>query len=153
MLIRYGKADGKMSKEAKNTYEDIINMAHPTSKRHPRMTVYNRAAQFSPFAALTGHEEALKETARITDNKIELDENVKRELDYKLQQILNKNDSIQNVQITYFKKDARKAGGNYQTMIQSIKKLDMNNKIITLQNKQIINLSDIYEIEAIDHND
>ena len=98
MLIRYGKADGKMSKEAKNTYEDIINMEHPTSKRHPRMTVYNRAAQFSPFAALTGHEEALKETARITDNKIELDENVKRELDYKLQQILNKNDFIQNVQ-------------------------------------------------------
>ena len=108
MLIRYGKADGKMSKEAKNTYEDIINMEHPTSKRHPRMTVYNRAAQFSPFAALTGHKEALKETARITDNKIELDENVKRELDYKLQQILNKNDSIQNVQITYFKKDENK---------------------------------------------
>ena len=112
MLIRYGKADGKMSKEAKNTYEDIINMEHPTSKRHPRMTVYNRAAQFSPFAALTGHEEALKETARITDNKIELDENVKRELDYKLQQILNKNDSIQNVQITYFKKDENKEGGH-----------------------------------------
>ena len=80
MLIRYGKADGKMSKEAKNTYEDIINMEHPTSKRHPRMTVYNRAAQFSPFAALTGHEEALKETARITDNKIELDEMLKENL-------------------------------------------------------------------------
>ena len=130
MLIRYGKADGKMSKEAKNTYEDIINMEHPTSKRHPRMTVYNRAAQFSPFAALTGHEEALKETARITDNKIELDENVKRELDYKLQQILNKNDFIQNVQITYFKKDENKEGGAYLNICSKIKKIDEYKKTV-----------------------
>ena len=112
MLIRYGKADGKMSKEAKNTYEDIINMEHPTSKRHPRMTVYNRAAQFSPFAALTGHEEALKETARITDNKIELDENVKRELDYKLQQILNKNDFIKMCRLLILKKMKIKRAGH-----------------------------------------
>jgi hypothetical protein len=147
MLIRYGKADGKMSKEARDTYEDIINMEHPTSKRHPRMTVYNRAAQFSPFAALTGHEEALKETARITDNKIELDENVKRELDYKLQQILNKNDSIPNVQITYFKKDENKEGGAYLNICSKIKKIDEYKKTVEFIDGKEIFIDDIISIE------
>ena len=147
MLIRYGKADGKMSKEARDTYEDIINMEHPTSKRHPRMTVYNRAAQFSPFAALTGHEEALKETARITDNKIELDENVKRELDYKLQQILNKNDFIQNVQITYFKKDENKEGGAYLNICSKIKKIDEYKKTVEFTDGKEIFIDDIISIE------
>lgn len=72
----------------------------------------------------------MKETARITDNKIELDENVKRELDYKLQQILNKNDSIQNVQITYFKKDENKEGGAYLNICSKIKKIDEYKKTV-----------------------
>ena len=111
------------------------------------MTVYNRAAQFSPFAALTGHEEALKETARITDNKIELDENVKRELDYKLQQILNKNDSIQNVQITYFKKDENKEGGAYLNICSKIKKIDEYKKTVEFTDGKEIFIDDIISIE------
>ena len=66
-------------------YEDIINLPHPTSSRHPRMSLYDRAAQFSPFAALTGHDEAVKETARLTDKKIELDDDTKAKLNEKLQ--------------------------------------------------------------------
>ena len=111
------------------------------------MTVYNRAAQFSPFAALTGHEEALKETARITDNKIELDENVKRELDYKLQQILNKNDFIQNVQITYFKKDENKEGGAYLNICSKIKKIDEYKKTVEFTDGKEIFIDDIISIE------
>lgn len=89
----------------------------------------------------------MKETARITDNKIELDENVKRELDYKLQQILNKNDSIQNVQITYFKKDENKEGGAYLNICSKIKKIDEYKKTVEFTDGKEIFIDDIISIE------
>lgn len=136
-------------------YEDKVkDMIYPRQlnlfTNHQNMSQKDRAAQFAPFAALTGHKQLIHETQRITEEKREIDENKQQILNQKLNYFI---ETKEKVKITYFKKDARKAGGSYQTMIQSIKKLDMNNKIITLQNKQIINLSDIYEIEAIDHND
>lgn len=131
-------------------YGDIINLPYKKSKKYKHMSQKDRAAQFAPFAALTGHKQLIHETQRITEEKREIDENKQQILNQKLNYFI---EIKEKVKITYFKKDARKAGGSYQTMIQSIKKLDVNNKIITLQNKQIINLSDIYEIEAIDHND
>ena len=89
----------------------------------------------------------MKETARITDNKIELDENVKRELDYKLQQILNKNDFIQNVQITYFKKDENKEGGAYLNICSKIKKIDEYKKTVEFTDGKEIFIDDIISIE------
>ena len=86
----------------KDSYEDILFLEHPTSLRHPRMSVQNRAAQFAPFAALTGYEEALGETARQTSQRIVLDEDSKENLDRKLQWLLAHKEEQIKVQITYF---------------------------------------------------
>ena len=98
-----------------NNYEDIINLPHHSSTKHKRMPKETRAAQFAPFAALTGHNDAIKETERLTERKIELSEEEKNNLNTKLQ-ILN--DIIQThpeINITYFKKDNKKTGGKYIT--------------------------------------
>lgn len=94
-------------------YDDMLHLPHPTSQKHPRMPISDRAAQFSPFAALTGHEAAVKETARLTDQKIELDESKKAILDAKLQMIVEQIKSQPIVTITYFVPDEKKAGGAY----------------------------------------
>ena len=94
-------------------YDDIINLPHFEPKYHTRMSIYNRSAQFAPFAALTGYNEAIVETARLTDKKIELDDYLKDNLNMDLQII---NDHIKDnitVSILYFKKDNRKDGGKY----------------------------------------
>ena len=98
-------------KDSSKEYGDIINLPHPESRKHPRMSMHDRAAQFSPFAALTGHGAAIAETARLTDNKMELDENYKASLDEKLMIIMAKQKEKPMVVITFFKKDERKAGG------------------------------------------
>lgn len=131
-------------------YSDIISVPYRKSKKYKRMSQKDRAAQFAPFAALTGHKQLIQETQRITEEKREIDENKQQILNQKLNYFI---ETKEKIKITYFKKDSRKAGGSYLTMIQSIKKIDMNNKTIMLQNKQIIKISDIYEIEAIDHID
>ena len=131
-------------------YSDIISVPYRKSIKYKQMSQKDRAAQFAPFAALTGHKQLIQETQRITEEKREIDENKQQILNQKLNYFI---ETKEKIKITYFKKDARKAGGSYLTMIQSIKKIDMNNKTIMLQNKQIIKISDIYEIEAIDHID
>ena len=93
-----------------DNYEDIINMEHPTSKKHPRMSMYARAAQFSPFAALTGHDDAVKEAARQTERFIELDEDSLARLNDKLNMIEENIDADIPVSITYFVPDERKDG-------------------------------------------
>lgn len=131
-------------------YSDIISVPYRKSIKYKQMSQKDRAAQFAPFAALTGHKQLIQETQRITEEKREIDENKQQILNQKLNYFI---ETKEKIKITYFKKDARKAGGSYLTMIQSIKKIDMNNKTVMLQNKQIIKISDIYEIEAIDHID
>ena len=114
------------------------------SKKYKHMSQKNRAAQFAPFAALTGHKQLIQETQRLTEDKKELDENKKSILNQKLLYFI---ETKEKIKITYFKKDQKKSGGDYLTTIQRIKKIDSIYKTITLQNGQIIKMEDIYEIE------
>ena len=97
-------------------YDDIIELPHPTSQNHPRMSLYDRAAQFSPFAALTGHHAAIAETGRLTDRRIELDESEIARVDAELQHLQELLPGRPTVSITYFAPDERKNGGSYQTV-------------------------------------
>ena len=92
-----------------NSYDDIINLPHPVSKNHPQMPLRDRAAQFAPFAALTGHDAAIKETARLTDERLELSEEVIAQLNEKINIIRNNIGIEQNVSITYFIPDEKKS--------------------------------------------
>ena len=99
-------------------YDDIINLPHPEPKKHPRMSMENRAAQFSPFAALTGHNEAIKETERLTDSKVELDQDAIEEINRKLMWIKDNIQSSPQATVTYFVPDSKKVGGKYFTVCQ-----------------------------------
>lgn len=114
-----------MSKTEKYKYDDIINLPHHVSSRHPQMPMMNRAAQFSPFAALTGYDDAVRETARLTDEKIELDEYEKEELDRKIQWIGSHLDEHIPVSITYFQPDDKKAGGVYEKIVDTVRKINV----------------------------
>ena len=129
-------------------YDDIINMPHYQSKKHPQMSIYMRAAQFSPFAALTGFEEQTEETARLTDERIELDENKRAELDEKLNELMLY-DNLMDVQvrITYFEEDLLKSGGKYREVHVNIKKIDTINRCIVLDDRSKILIDDIYDID------
>ena len=129
-------------------YDEIINLPHHESTKHPRMSALNRAAQFSPFAALTGHDAAINETARLTDKRLELDEDKKEELDAQLQ-IIREHISLKpETAITYFVPDSKKEGGSYLQVIGAVKKLDDIEHKILMQNGTIIPINDIYEIES-----
>ena len=132
-----------------NKYKDIINLPHHVSKNHPRMSLNNRSAQFAPFSALTGYSEKIKETARITDKKIELDEGLKTVINNRLQIIKENIKSVPQVTITYFIKDQRKSGGSYKTIITNIKKIDEVNKIFILTNNEKIQINDIINISKM----
>lgn len=134
-------------------YDDIINYDY--IMKHPRMSIEKRSAQFSPFSALTGYSDLINEKGRITEEKKDLSVDDKELLDIKLN-IINKN--IINkpiVKITYFIKDNKKSGGKYETIIDSIKKIDFIKKNIILSDKKTIKIDDILEIESqdIDFND
>lgn len=126
-------------------YGDIIDLQHPDSLKHKRMSLYNRAAQFAPFAALTGYEEAIVETGRQVSEKMILSESQKELLDRQLQE-LKDHLSEQELCITWFKKDEKKAGGEYITTKGYVKKLDTMERKILLEDGQILKMDDIYEI-------
>ncbi len=107
----------------KTPYDDIIDLPHHVSKRHPQMSLYNRAAQFAPFAALTGHDAAVEETARLTDEQRDLSQSVRDELNRKMNWLLQRDDNPA-IEITYFLPDKRKRGGRYCTVTGTIKKVD-----------------------------
>ncbi len=130
-------------------YDDIINLPHPTSLKHPRMPMQDRAAQFSPFRALTGYEDAVRKAGRLTGQKIELDEKEIASLNVKLRLLCEKIDDCPEAAITYFVPDMRKAGGEYVTVIGRLKKLDDYKKEIVLLDGKHIPLNDIYEIESV----
>ncbi|MBE6004945.1 MAG: YolD-like family protein [Lachnospiraceae bacterium] len=127
-------------------YGDIIDLQHPDSLKHKRMSLYNRAAQFAPFAALTGYEEAIEETGRQVSEKLILSESQKELLDRQLQE-LKKHLSEQELRITWFKKDEKKAGGEYITTKGYVKKVDTIKRKIFLEDGEILEMDDIYEIE------
>ncbi len=123
-------------------YRDIINLPHHISKRHPRLSMEQRAAQFSPFAALTGYEEATDETSRLTDEKIELSEEDMEELNRKLQNLQGE------AVITYFVKDERKSGGSYVTIKGEVRRIDDYEKAIVMRDGSKIFVDDILDIES-----
>lgn len=128
-------------------YDDIINLKRPVSK-HPKMSLYQRSAQFAPFAALTGYEGQVKETARLTDRRIELDEEMKLILDLKIQVIKEMLSDNPEVEITYFIPDTRKDGGKYETIINNVKKIDSYNENIIMQNNLKIEIKEIININS-----
>ena len=132
-----------MSKTGEHKYDDIINLSHHVSSRHPQMPMMNRAAQFSPFAALTGYDDAVRETARLTDEKIELDEYEKEELDRKIQWLGSHLDEHIPVSITYFHPDDKKAGGSYEEIVDTIRKINVYEHEILLSGGKRIPMEDI----------
>ena len=128
-------------------YDDIINLKRPISK-HPKMSLYQRSAQFAPCAALTGYEGQVKETARLTDRRIELDEEMKLILDLKIQVIKEMLSDNPEVEITYFIPDTRKDGGKYETIINNVKKIDSYNEHIIMQNNLKIEIKEIININS-----
>lgn len=129
-------------------YDDIINLPHHTSSKRPRMSMIDRAAQFSPFAALTGYDAAVKETARLTDQCIELDEYSKAALDERLRLVQEHLKEYPEVTITYFQPDERKDGGAYLSVIGSIKKIDTYEKCVVMMDKQKIPIDEIFGIDG-----
>ena len=130
------------------TYDDIINLPHHVSATRPHMTAVDRAAQFSPFAALTGYDSAIKETARLTDKRIQLDESVKDSLSDRLQIIADRIQEHSEIAITYFQPDAKKKGGAYVTAISSIKKIDEYERVVVMNDGKAIPIGEIVSIDG-----
>ena len=132
----------------KTPYDDIINLPHHVSSTRPQMSRENRAAQFSPFAALTGHDAAVKETARLTEQKIELGDGAIEVLDAKLNILADMIDSKPEVAITHFIPDAKKDGGTYVTTSGAVKKIDDYERAVMLVSGEIIGIENILDMDA-----
>ncbi|MBO5143520.1 MAG: hypothetical protein J6C46_11135 [Clostridia bacterium] len=132
----------------KNNYEDIINLPHHTSKKHQRMSLEARSAQFAPFAALTGFDEVLIETARHTNERIEIDESIKVILDLKLQKIKEQIKNMPLITFMYFIPDSKKSGGKYVTITGNVKKIDEYRNILVLEDKTEIPINEIIDING-----
>ena len=131
-----------------NRYDEIINLPHHVSKTRPQMPMSDRAAQFAPFAALTGYDAAIKETGRLTDEKIEMDEEALNILNMKFQILVDSLDDEPEVTFTYFKPDERKAGGAYIEITGTVKKVDDFERLIVMQNGTKMPMDDIQNIEG-----
>ena len=131
-----------------NKYDDIMDLPHHVSATRPQMSMIDRAAQFSPFAALTGYDAAIKETGRLTDEKIEMDEEALNILNMKFQILARSLDDEPEVTFTYFKPDERKAGGAYIEVIGTVKKVDDFERLIVMQNGTKMPMDDILNIEG-----
>ena len=129
-------------------YDDIMHLPHPDSSKHPRMAALGRAAQFAPFAALTGYEGTIRETARLTETKAELDEDKIAALDMKLRFLADHLTECPEVSITYFKPDSRKQGGSYQVITGTVKKIDAFKKTVLMAEGTLIPIADIFEISG-----
>ena len=130
-------------------YDDIIHLPHPTSERHPRMSRQDRAAQFSPFAALTGLGAALQESARLTEKRMIPDEYEQAELDKKLQYLRENLAETPRAAITHFVPDDRKEGGSYRRTEGRVKKLQEFEKTLVLTDGTVIAIEDILELELL----
>lgn len=130
-----------------NNYDDIINLPHHVSLKHPQMSIEKRSAQFAPFSALTGYSDAINEIEREVYEKIILSEDEKCILNDKFNKLNNKNNI--KVRIIYFEKDSKKNGGLYKTIETYIKKIDYYSCNLVLQNKEKISFDDIFDITEI----
>lgn len=136
-----------MKQKPRNPYEDMLELPHPVSKTHPQMPRRDRAAQFAPFAALTGYEEAVREAARITEEKMILDEDSKEQLDWKLRCLQEKVKEKPTITVTYFLEDEKKKGGKYVTVTGVLKKIDSYTHQFVLESGEEIPVEDIVSLE------
>lgn len=127
-------------------YDDIIDLPHPEPQTHPRMPMRNRAAQFAPFAALTGHDDAIAETRRLTDQHIELDESEMERLNAALLQLEELSAQQPAVIVTYFQPDARKDGGAYRTVGGNFRQIDPVRGVLQFTDRREIPIGEIIEI-------
>ena len=128
-------------------YDDIINLPHPTSKKHQRMSRQNRAAQFSPFAALTGYDAEIREMARQTEKKKQLSEDQWDMLNEKIMELLKLPHKPVRAVVTYFVPDPKKEGGTYRKKDCYIDKISMEKRVLLLENKEKIFFDEIWDIE------
>ena len=126
-------------------YDDIINLPHPTSVKHPRMPLSDRAAQFAPFAALSGHSTALAETARLTDQRMELDEDARAVLDLKQQLLLERIKEQPEIMVTWFQPDEKKDGGRYIVSTGRLKRIHEAEQVLILTD----GLKDVYKRQVL----
>ena len=132
--------------EKDSRYPDIIDLPHHTSNKHPRMSAIARAAQFSPFAALTDYDAEIKETARLTDEKVELDEDSVNDINAKLHYIKDNIDENPEITVEYFVPDEKKAGGAYLTLNDRVRIIDeYEREVVFISGKRVI-IDDIYKI-------
>lgn len=129
-------------------YEDIIHLPHPVSKTRPQMPMSDRAAQFSPFAALTGYDAAIRETARLTDKKLVLDEETCALLDRKQQYLCEIIAEKPEITVTYFVPDERKDGGSYVTVTGKLRRIDLCARLLVLIDGRSIPLDNISGLES-----
>ena len=130
-------------------YDDILHLPHHKSLKRNPMSLYDRAAQFAPFAALTGHGAAIAETARLTEDEITLDETVISDINDKLYEISKHLDERWKVSITYFRPDAKKDGGTYLTDVGYVRKINEAEKIIFMDSGMRIHMEQIIRIEIM----
>ena len=129
-------------------YNNIIDKPYVKSTKRPQMSLNDRAAQFAPFAALTGYEESIQETGRRTDSKINLNQDAKQLISSKINYIID-HKLKELVQITYFVPDSKKAGGKYLTINNYIKHIDSANKIIYFKDNSKITIDKILDIHSL----
>ena len=133
-------------REICHDYDDIIDLPHHTSERHPRMPMPSRAAQFSPFAALTGYEDVIEETARLTDSRVPLEDDQKLYIDQQIDLLRDIIRERPQVTFCYFVSDERKEGGSYITHTGNIRRIDDIERLITLTDGTRIPVDDIYSV-------
>lgn len=136
-----------MDTDARIIYDDIIDHEHYVDPDRPQMSRLNRAAQFSPFAALTGYEDLIDEAARQTSTQIELDDSTKEEIGRRIDVLLHLDEAPAAV-ITYFVQDAKKLGGEYETVTGIIKKYSEYSRVIIMENGTQIPIDDVVEIQS-----
>ena len=129
-------------------YEDIVNLPRHISKVHPQATMADRAARFSPFAAISGYEDMVKEAARVTEERIDITDATKELLNEKLNMIIEFLDEEPEVTITYFEPDKKKDGGAYISIIGTVKRIDEYERIVLTSDDKKIRIDEIYAIES-----
>lgn len=129
-------------------YDEIANLPHHVSETRPQMPMSDRAAQFAPFAALTGYDSAIRETERLTDERIELDEEALTALNLRYRLLMDALGKEPEVEITFFKPDERKSGGEYVTVNGAVKNIDDFERLITMQDGMKIPMNDILSIDG-----
>ena len=130
-----------------NEYSDIIRLPHHQSEKHRQMTLHDRAAQFAPFAALTGYDAEISEASRLTDCRLEVGEENAERINAVLQELIQCRQTVSEIQATYFVPDAKKQGGAYLTHKGKVRRVDTVKRELIFTDKTVISIDDIYRLE------